>query len=178
MSSTSSHGSMSTGSRCSLSASSRGSLSSLNHSASNDGLITNSNDYFPSSYHPVLNPCPPIYETTTNLNHFESNAPNSYMNNTLAKGSTSSRDSTSSPPISPLHGERDRGCFTPAYQGSRAEYYQYSDTNGSERLQPCYQVIFNLCYYLHVFKAKPKKVVNLTADKNIPEGRLSSQNIR
>ena len=156
MSSTSSHGSMSTGSRCSLSASSRGSLSSLNQSLSNpDGLhVPNSNEHFPSSYHTVSSLCPPIYETTkfetTNPEsvRLESSyaASNSFTTTNQSKGSTSSRDSVSyssmSPPISPLHAERERGSYLTSYQGpqSRGECSQYSDTSGMERVQPCYQV--------------------------------------
>ena len=156
MSSTSSHGSMSTGSRCSLSASSRGSLSSLNHSASNpDGLhLSNSNEYFPSSYHPVSTTCPPIYETTKLESRLPT--PNTFANsnNTQSKGSTSSRDSMSissmSPPVSPMHNDKNmdhqqwiRGYLGSAYPGvvqSRGEDSQYADTNGVDRMHPCSQV--------------------------------------
>jgi len=155
MSSSSSHGSMSTGSRCSLSASSRGSLSSLNYSASNPDVLhmANSNEYFPSSYHPTLNQCPPIYETTkfesTNPDmRLESNfsAANALIANLQSKNSISSRDSMSlssmSPPISPLHADRDRSSFITSYQSSqlRSDYGQYGDGNSNDRMQPCYQM--------------------------------------
>ena len=154
---------MSTGSRCSLSASSRGSLSSLNNSASNPDVLhmTSSNEYFPSSYHPTLNQCPPIYETTK----FESTnpdtklgsiytVPNSFINNVHSKNLMSSRDSISlssiSPPVSPHHTERDRGSFIPSYQGSqlRCDFTQYSDTNGSDKMHSYYQVICFPCLSL------------------------------
>ena len=156
MSSSSSHGSMSTGSRCSLSASSRGSLNSLNYSASNPDVLhmANSNEYFPSSYHPTLNQCPPIYETTK----FESRNPDVRLESNFAattaliaslqsKNSISSRDSMSlssmSPPISPLHADRDRASFIGSYQSSqlRSDYGQFGDPSSSDRMQPCYQVI-------------------------------------
>lgn len=157
MSSTSSHGSMSTGSRCSLSASSRGSLSSLNHSMNNsDGLhLSSSVDYYPSSYHPVSNHCPPIYETPKYESSYPvenarfdlpNTAQNLLISNLNGKGSTSSRDSVSlssiSPPISPLHVERERGSFMPSYQGmqSRGEISHYSDTNCVDRMPAYCQV--------------------------------------
>ena len=146
---------MSTGSRCSLSASSRGSLNSLNNSASNPDVLhmTSSNEYYPSSYHPVLNQCPPIYEATK----FESlnpearlgsiyTAQHSSIGSIQSKNSMSSRESISlssiSPPISPFHTERDRGSFITSYQGNqlRGDYGQFTDTNGGDRIQSYYQV--------------------------------------
>lgn len=151
MSSTSSHGSMSTGSRCSLSASSRGSLSSLNYSASNpDGLhLSNSNEYFPSSYHPVSTTCPPIYETTRQESRLPTPSAFANSNNTQSKGSTSS-SSSMSPPVSPMHNDKNmdhqqwiRGYLGSAYPGvvqSRGEDSHYADTNGVDRTHPCSQV--------------------------------------
>ncbi len=157
MSSGSSHGSLS--SRCSLSASSRGSLNSLTQSISNpDGLhLSNSNEYFPSSYHLISTTCPPIYEATkleaSSYGCPPFPSPIVTLNTCQQKGSLSSRDSLSvssaSPPVSPMTGEKGneglqwpRGYSSGIYTSvqSRAENSQYMDTNGVDRTQPCSQV--------------------------------------
>eukprot|EP00794_Sanderia_malayensis_P007374 gene7374-8194_t len=164
MSSASSHGSLS--SRCSLSASSRGSLNSLNQSVSNpDGLhLSNSNEYFPLSYHPISTTCPPIYEATKLESVSNSCLPYpTPIITSNTKGSLSSRESLSvssvSPPVSPMQASSESGIqqwsrnyptTSSVYSmniQSKAEISQYLETSEEDRTQPCSQVFARFQYW-------------------------------